>query len=68
MREVMPYAPIIHQVVGDLLRRIELLRSRSQDRVTVPDVAAELYKFGFEGGTLLSGSRGGGEGARFLLL
>ncbi|XP_041821799.1 sterol 26-hydroxylase, mitochondrial [Chelmon rostratus] len=49
MREVLPYAPIIHQVVGDLLRRIELLRSRSQDRVTVPDVAAELYKFGFEG-------------------
>ncbi|XP_038571169.1 cytochrome P450 27C1 [Micropterus salmoides] len=49
LREVSAYAPIIHQVVGDLLRRIELLRSRSQDQATVPDMAAELYKFGFEG-------------------
>ncbi|XP_076579207.1 sterol 26-hydroxylase, mitochondrial [Chaetodon auriga] len=49
LREVTAYAPSIHQVVGDLLQRIELLRSRSQDRVTVPDVCAELYKFGFEG-------------------
>lgn len=50
LREVSAYAPIIHQVVGDLLRRVELLRSRSPDRATVPDLAAELYKFGFEGG------------------
>lgn len=49
LREVTSYAPIIHQVVGDLLRRIELLRSRSQDQNTVSDMAAELYKFGFEG-------------------
>ncbi|KAM9334308.1 sterol 26-hydroxylase, mitochondrial [Symphorus nematophorus] len=49
LREVSAYAPIIHQVVGDLLRRIELLRSRSQDQATVSDLAAELYKFGFEG-------------------
>ncbi|XP_074520526.1 sterol 26-hydroxylase, mitochondrial [Halichoeres trimaculatus] len=49
LQEVSAYAPIIHQVVGDLLRRVELLRSRSQDQTTVSDVAAELYKFGFEG-------------------
>ncbi|XP_073318464.1 sterol 26-hydroxylase, mitochondrial [Pagrus major] len=49
LREVSSYASIIHQVVGDLLRRIELLRSRSQDQATVSDMAAELYKFGFEG-------------------
>ncbi|XP_049426026.1 sterol 26-hydroxylase, mitochondrial isoform X1 [Epinephelus fuscoguttatus] len=49
LREVSAYAPIIHQVVGDLLCRIELLRSRSQDQATVSDIAAELYKFGFEG-------------------
>ncbi|XP_034405040.1 cytochrome P450 27C1 [Cyclopterus lumpus] len=48
-REVVAYAPVIQQVVGDLLRRVELLRSRSRDRATVSDVAAELYKFGFEG-------------------
>ncbi|KAM4711304.1 sterol 26-hydroxylase, mitochondrial isoform 2-T2 [Anableps anableps] len=49
LKEVSVYAPIIHQVVGDLLGRVELLRSRSQDRATVSDLAAELYKFGFEG-------------------
>lgn len=49
LQEVSAYAPIIHQVVGDLLRRIELLRSRSPDQATVPDLAAEFYKFGFEG-------------------
>uniref|UniRef100_UPI0037E7DECE sterol 26-hydroxylase, mitochondrial isoform X2 n=1 Tax=Semicossyphus pulcher TaxID=241346 RepID=UPI0037E7DECE len=49
LREVSAYAPIIHQVVGDLLRRVELLRSRSEDQATVSDIAAELYKFGFEG-------------------
>uniref|UniRef100_A0A1A8S285 Uncharacterized protein n=1 Tax=Nothobranchius rachovii TaxID=451742 RepID=A0A1A8S285_9TELE len=46
---VSAFAPIIHQVVGDLLQRVELLRSCSQDRATVLDLAAELYKFGFEG-------------------
>ncbi|XP_013884158.1 sterol 26-hydroxylase, mitochondrial [Austrofundulus limnaeus] len=49
MREVLAYTPVIHQVIGDLLQRVELLRSRSPDQATVPDVAAELYKFGFEG-------------------
>ncbi|XP_062270456.1 sterol 26-hydroxylase, mitochondrial [Scomber scombrus] len=49
LREVSAFAPIIHQVVGDLLHRIDLLRSRSEDQTTVSDVAAELYKFGFEG-------------------
>ncbi|XP_034533404.1 cytochrome P450 27C1 [Notolabrus celidotus] len=49
LREVSAYAPIIHQVVGDLLQRIELLRCRSQDQTTVSDIATELYKFGFEG-------------------
>ncbi|KAM3585748.1 uncharacterized protein V6R79_026130 [Siganus canaliculatus] len=49
LQEVAAYAPVVHQVVSDLLQRIQLLRSRSQDQVTVPDVAAELYKFGFEG-------------------
>ncbi|KAA8579434.1 hypothetical protein FQN60_006527, partial [Etheostoma spectabile] len=48
LQEVPAYAPVINQVVGDLLRRVELLRSRSQDRATVSDMAAELYKFGFE--------------------
>ncbi|XP_069576475.1 sterol 26-hydroxylase, mitochondrial [Brachyistius frenatus] len=49
LQEVSTFAPIIHQVVGDLLRRFEVLRSRSPDQVTVSDVVAELYKFGFEG-------------------
>ncbi|KAI3366152.1 hypothetical protein L3Q82_009978, partial [Scortum barcoo] len=49
LREVSAFAPIIHQVIGDLLQRVELLRRRSEDQATVPDVAAELYKFGFEG-------------------
>ncbi|KAK9524208.1 hypothetical protein VZT92_018065 [Zoarces viviparus] len=49
LREVSAYAPIIHQVIGDLLRRIEVLRSLSQDQVTVSDLASELHKFGFEG-------------------
>ncbi|XP_034035172.1 sterol 26-hydroxylase, mitochondrial [Thalassophryne amazonica] len=49
MKEVMPYAPVIQQVVSDLLQRIELLRSHSEDQLTVSDLAAELYKFGFEG-------------------
>lgn len=50
LQEVSAFAPTIHQVVGDLLQRIELLRSRSRDKVTVSDMATELYKFGFEGG------------------
>ncbi|GAA6224582.1 sterol 26-hydroxylase, mitochondrial-like [Lates japonicus] len=49
LREVAAFAPIVHRVVGDLLHRVELLRSRSQDGATVSDLAAELYKFGFEG-------------------
>ncbi|XP_029301532.1 cytochrome P450 27C1 [Cottoperca gobio] len=49
LQEVTAYAPIIHQVVGDLLHRIEFLRSRSEDRATISNMAAELYKFGFEG-------------------
>ncbi|XP_029942196.1 sterol 26-hydroxylase, mitochondrial [Salarias fasciatus] len=49
LREVSAFAPVIHQVVADLLDRIELLRSRSADRATVSDLAPELYKFGFEG-------------------
>lgn len=49
LKEVTAYAPIIHEVVSDLLQRIELLRLRSQDQATVTDLASELYKFGFEG-------------------
>uniref|UniRef100_UPI003AAC10C6 sterol 26-hydroxylase, mitochondrial n=1 Tax=Centroberyx gerrardi TaxID=166262 RepID=UPI003AAC10C6 len=49
LREVTAYAPIINQVVGDLLQRIELLRHRSPDQATVSDLSPELYKFGFEG-------------------
>ncbi|XP_019746464.1 cytochrome P450 27C1 [Hippocampus comes] len=49
LQEVSAYAPIIHQVVEDLLKRIEFLRARSPDGVSVSDVTAELYKFGFEG-------------------
>lgn len=46
--EVSVYASTIQQVVGDMLQRIEVLRCRSQDQATVSDMAAELYKFGFE--------------------
>lgn len=49
VHEVKAYAPIIHQVVSDLLQRIQLLRERSHDGTTVSDIASELYKFGFEG-------------------
>ncbi|XP_077422877.1 sterol 26-hydroxylase, mitochondrial isoform X2 [Vanacampus margaritifer] len=49
LQEVSAYASIIHQVVQDLLQRIELLRSRSPDQISVSNVTAELYKFGFEG-------------------
>uniref|UniRef100_A0A3Q3VX54 Uncharacterized protein n=1 Tax=Mola mola TaxID=94237 RepID=A0A3Q3VX54_MOLML len=49
LQEVSAFAPTIHQVVGDLLQRIELVRSRSRDKVTVSDMTSELYKFGFEG-------------------
>ncbi|XP_022076963.2 sterol 26-hydroxylase, mitochondrial [Acanthochromis polyacanthus] len=48
-QEVMSFAPVVHQVVSDLLQRIELLRRRSLDQATVPDLASEFYKFGFEG-------------------
>lgn len=51
--EVATFAPVIQTVVGDLLRRVDFLRSVSQDGATVPDVASELYKFGFEGGSCL---------------
>ncbi|KAM3850721.1 sterol 26-hydroxylase, mitochondrial [Diretmus argenteus] len=49
LQEVTAYVPVVHQVVGDLLQRVELLRLRSQDQATVSDLSAELYKFGFEG-------------------
>lgn len=49
LKEVTAYAPIIHEVVSDLLQRLELLRLRSPDQITVSDLASELYKFGFEG-------------------
>ncbi|XP_048091612.1 sterol 26-hydroxylase, mitochondrial [Alosa alosa] len=48
-QEVTAFVPVIHDVVGDLLSRLETLRLRSPDHVTVCDLAAELYKFGFEG-------------------
>ncbi|KAL6455926.1 hypothetical protein MHYP_G00357770 [Metynnis hypsauchen] len=47
--EAAAYAPVIHDVVTDLLDRLERLRLRSQDKNTVNDLASELYKFGFEG-------------------
>ncbi|KAI4889797.1 hypothetical protein NFI96_030819, partial [Prochilodus magdalenae] len=49
LQEAAAYAPVIHDVVTDLLDRLERLRLRSQDKNTVNDLAAELYKFGFEG-------------------
>ncbi|XP_034052681.1 cytochrome P450 27C1 [Gymnodraco acuticeps] len=49
LHEVSAYAPIVHQVVGDLLRRVEILRRKSEDGNTVSDLTSELYKFGFEG-------------------
>ncbi|KAJ8352426.1 hypothetical protein SKAU_G00239020 [Synaphobranchus kaupii] len=49
LKEVSAYAPVIHQVVGDLLQRLECLRLRSADQATVSDLTGELYKFGFEG-------------------
>ncbi|CAL1598082.1 unnamed protein product [Knipowitschia caucasica] len=48
LQEVRPYAAVIQEVVDDLLQRVEELRRRSPD-CTVPDMAGELYKFGFEG-------------------
>ncbi|KAG7467380.1 hypothetical protein MATL_G00152750 [Megalops atlanticus] len=48
LQEVSAFAPVIHQVVGDLLRRLERLRLRSSDGATVCDLTGELYKFGFE--------------------
>ncbi|XP_068612448.1 sterol 26-hydroxylase, mitochondrial [Brachionichthys hirsutus] len=49
LREVSVFAPVINQVVGDLLSRVQLLRKRGPDQATVSDITAELYKFGFEG-------------------
>ncbi|XP_066520976.1 sterol 26-hydroxylase, mitochondrial [Hoplias malabaricus] len=49
LQEVSAFAPVIHNVVTDLLERLERLRLRSQDKNTVNDLASELYKFGFEG-------------------
>lgn len=49
LQEAFAYAPVIHDVVSDLLQRVERLRLRSQDKSTVYDLASELYKFGFEG-------------------
>uniref|UniRef100_A0A671TA28 Cytochrome P450 27C1-like n=1 Tax=Sinocyclocheilus anshuiensis TaxID=1608454 RepID=A0A671TA28_9TELE len=49
LKEAAAYAPIIHEVVSDLLQRVELLRLRSQDQATINDLTSELYKFGFEG-------------------
>ncbi|KAJ8255646.1 hypothetical protein COCON_G00195100 [Conger conger] len=49
LQEVSEYAPVVHHVVTDLLRRVERLRLRSPDQATVCDFTAELYKFGFEG-------------------
>ncbi|XP_074415811.1 LOW QUALITY PROTEIN: cytochrome P450 27C1 [Scleropages formosus] len=49
LQEVSMYAPIVHDVVSDLLKRMERLRLRSQDQATIFDLNGELYKFGFEG-------------------
>lgn len=49
LHEVSIFATVINEVVDDLLKRLELLRRRSEDGSTVPDVASEFYKFGFEG-------------------
>lgn len=49
LKEISAYVPVIHDVVSDLLQRVERLRLRSQDKSTVCDLASELYKFGFEG-------------------
>ncbi|XP_029372597.1 sterol 26-hydroxylase, mitochondrial isoform X2 [Echeneis naucrates] len=49
LREVSAFSATVHNVVGDLLQRIEHLRHQSQDRTTVRDLTSELYKFGFEG-------------------
>lgn len=57
LQEVATFAPVVNAVVGDLLRRVEFLRTGSQDGVTVSDIASELYKFGFEGGSCFSVSR-----------
>ncbi|KAL7890733.1 hypothetical protein AOLI_G00002090 [Acnodon oligacanthus] len=48
LHETAAYAPVIHDVVTDLLDRLERLRLHSQDKNTVNDLASELYKFGFE--------------------
>ncbi|KAI1899125.1 hypothetical protein AGOR_G00058320 [Albula goreensis] len=48
VKEVSTFTPVIHQVVTDLLQRMERLRLRSQDQATICDLTGELYKFGFE--------------------
>ncbi|XP_042558757.1 sterol 26-hydroxylase, mitochondrial isoform X5 [Clupea harengus] len=52
-QEVKVFVPLIQAVVSDLLARLETLRVRSPDGTTVPDIAAELYKFGFEAQRLI---------------
>ncbi|XP_053493209.1 sterol 26-hydroxylase, mitochondrial [Ictalurus furcatus] len=49
LKEAFAYAQVIHDVVSDLLERMERLRLCSQDKSTVCDLSSELYKFGFEG-------------------
>ncbi|MGH0129374.1 UNVERIFIED_CONTAM: hypothetical protein FKN15_043525 [Acipenser sinensis] len=49
MREVSAYAPVVNEVVTDLLHRIYRLREQSPDGTAVQNLAGELYKFGFEG-------------------
>ncbi|RXM94672.1 Sterol 26-hydroxylase, mitochondrial [Acipenser ruthenus] len=49
LREVSAYAPVVNEVVTDLLHRIYRLREQSPDGTAVQNLAGELYKFGFEG-------------------
>lgn len=65
LREVPTFSPVIHDVVGDLLRRIEFLRSGSRDGVTVSDIASELYRFGFEGDNCLCSGNGRRDPGKF---
>lgn len=48
-KHVSAYSNTINEVVTDFLDRVAWLRETSSSGVMVNDLAAELYKFAFEG-------------------
>lgn len=48
-KHVLSYTNTINEVVTDFVERVDWLRETSGQGVMVNDLAAELYKFAFEG-------------------